>query len=112
MCIPSPPVAAHEKAPSNSIAHDLACLDCLLHIAIENPSGFELVEWLDGDSVVVRFLAGICSHDEYQHHPVYHELVQQLASIELGTLQLVHYAYECPSIMDSVEIKEAIVNVQ
>ena len=83
-----------------------------LHIAIENPSGFELVEWLDGDSVVVRFLAGICSHDEYQHHPVYHELVQQLASIELGTLQLVHYAYECPSIMDSVEIKEAIVNVQ
>ena len=76
-----------------------------LHIAIVNPSGFELVEWLDGDSVVVRFLAGICRHDS---HPVYQELVQQLAHIsyEDRSLQLVHCAYECPSIMDSVEIKE------
>ena len=72
-----------------------------LHIAIVNPSGFELVEWLKEGSVVVRFLAGMYRHDDYQSHPVYQELVQQLAS---KSLQLVHCAYECPSIMDSLKV--------
>ena len=72
-----------------------------LHIAIVNPSGFELVEWLKEGSVVVRFLAGMYSHDDYHSHPVYQELVQLLAS---ERLQLVHCAYECPSIMDSVQV--------
>ena len=73
-----------------------------LHIAIVNPSGFKLVEWLEERSVVVRFLAGICRHDDYHsRHHVYQELVQQLAS---ESLQLVHCAYECPSIMDSVKV--------
>ena len=72
-----------------------------LHIAIVNPSGFKLVEWLKEDSVVVRFLAGMYRHDDYHSHPVYHELVQLLASMRL---QLVHCAYECPSIMDSVKV--------
>ena len=72
-----------------------------LHIAIENPSGFELVEWLKEGSFVVRFLAGICRHDDYHSHPVYQELVQQLA---FGSCQFFHYAYECPSIMDSVKV--------
>ena len=76
-----------------------------LHIAIVNPSGFELEEWLEEDSVVVRFLAGICRHDDYHSHPVYQELVQQLASNHQHRgLQLVHCAYECPSIMDSVKV--------
>ena len=52
-----------------------------LHIAIVNPSGVELVEWLKEGSVVVRFLAGMYRHDDYHSHPVYQELVQQLASI-------------------------------
>ena len=69
-----------------------------LHIAIVNPSGFILVEWLREDSVGVRFLAGMYRHDDYHSHPVYQELVQLLASKDL---QLVHCAYECPSIMDS-----------
>ena len=72
-----------------------------LHIAIVNPSGFKLVEWLEEDSVVVRFLAGMYRHDDYHSHPVYQELVQQLA---YQRLQLVHCAYECPSIMDSVKV--------
>ena len=72
-----------------------------LHIAIVNPSGFELVEWLEEGSVVVRFLAGMYRHDDYHSHPVYQELVQLLAS---ERLQLVHCAYECPSIMDSVKV--------
>ena len=72
-----------------------------LHIAIVNPSGFELVEWLNKDSVVVRFLAGMYRHDDYHSHPVYQELVQLLVSEDL---QLVHCAYECPSIMDSVKV--------
>ena len=72
-----------------------------LHIAIVNPSGFELVEWLKERSVVVRFLAGMYRHDDYHSHPVYQELVQLLAS---KSLQLVHCAYECPSIMDSVKV--------
>ena len=71
-----------------------------LHIAIANPSGFELVEWLE-DSVIVRFLAGIFRHDDYHSHPVYQELVQELSSNFHGKerIQLVHCAYECPSIM-------------
>ena len=77
-----------------------------LHIAVVNPSGFELVEWLKGDSVLVRFLAGIYRHDDYHSHHVYQELVQQLANNQLYNigLQLVHCAYECPSIMDSVKV--------
>ena len=72
-----------------------------LHIAIVNPDGFELVEWLKEGSVVVRFLAGMYRHDDYHSHPVYQKLVQQLAN---KSLQLVHCAYECPSIMDSVKV--------
>ena len=77
-----------------------------LHIAIVNPSGFELVEWLREGSVVVRFLAGMYRHDDYHSHPVYQELVQKFASIHDFNmhLQLVHCAYECPSIMDSVKV--------
>ena len=72
-----------------------------LHIAIVNPSGFELVEWLKEGGVVVRFLAGMYRHDDYHSHPVYQELVQLIPS---EGLQLVHCAYECPSIMDSVKV--------
>ena len=72
-----------------------------LHIAVVNPSGFELVEWLEEGSGVVKFLAGMYRHDDYHSHPVYQELVQLLAS---ERLQLVHCAYECPSIMDSVKV--------
>ena len=59
---------------------------------------------LNEDSVVVRFLAGICRHDDYHSHPVYRGLVQQLASNMFIGLHLVHCAYECPSIMDSVKV--------
>ena len=75
-----------------------------LHIAIVNPSCFKLVEWLKEGSVVVRFLAGMYRHDDYHSHPVYQELVQQLASIQYTGLHLVHCTYECPSIMDSVKV--------
>ena len=78
-----------------------------LHIAIVNPSaGFELVKWLREGSFVVRFLAGMCRHFVYRSHPVYQELVQLLAT---RPLQLVHCAYECPSIMHY--IKRHIFNV-
>ena len=44
-----------------------------LHIAIVNPSGFELVEWLRGHIGVVRFLVEILfRHDDYHSHPLYH----------------------------------------
>ena len=72
-----------------------------LHIAIVNPSGFELAEWLKEGSVVVRFLAGMYRHDDYHSHPVYQELVPQLP---VRCLQLVHCAYECPSIIDSAKV--------
>ena len=75
-----------------------------LHIAIVNPSGIKLVEWLKEGSVVVRFLAGMYRHDDYHSRPVYQELVQHLASNQYTSLQLVHCAYECPSIMDSVKV--------
>ena len=42
---------------------------------------------------------------EYHSHPVYQELVQELSSnLEDTGLQLVHCAYEYPSIMDSVKV--------
>ena len=72
-----------------------------LHIAIVNPSGFKLVEWLEEGSVVVRFLAGICRYDDY--HSVYQELSSNCLHAN-NSLQLVHCAYECPSIMDSVKV--------
>ena len=79
-----------------------------LYIAIENPGDFELAKWLNDDSVVVRFLAGICSHDDSGSRPVHQdELVRLLATECLNvrkSLQLVHCAYECPSIMDSVTV--------
>ena len=54
----------------------------------------------------MRFLAGICRHDDYHSHHVYQELVQELGDNQLFNigLQLVHCAYECPSIMDSVKV--------
>ena len=76
-----------------------------------NPSGFELVEWLEEGSVVVRFLAGIWRHDDYHSHPVYRGLIEQLAHNCLyanNSLQLVHCAYECPSIMDSVKVDYSV----
>ena len=76
-----------------------------VHIAIVNPSGFKLVEWLWKESAVVTFLAGICCYNDYHSHPVYQEMVQRLAiKIDLNSQQLVHCAYECPSIMDSVKV--------
>ena len=77
-----------------------------LHIAIENPKNFKLVQLLmDHDSVVVRFLAGISRHDDYHSQPAYQYLVECVApnsSLHVSS-QLVHYAYESPSIMDSVK---------
>ena len=90
-----------------------------LHIAIVNPSGFELVEWLKEDSVVVRFLAGMCTNDNYPR-PVYQELVEQLTSnifsvLTTHPIQLVHCAYECPSIMECIKVeysaKNNVINV-
>ena len=76
-----------------------------LHIAVVNPSNFDLEAWLvEHDSIVVRFLAGMYRHDDYHSHPVYQELVQQLSSNQYGGVQLVLCAYECPSIMDSVKM--------
>ena len=74
-----------------------------LHIAIVNPK--LLVKSLKEGGVVMRFLAGMCNHDDNHSHPVYQELVQQLgSSYSFESLQLVHCAYECPSIMDSVKV--------
>ena len=77
-----------------------------LHIVIVNPSGFE--RFLERNSVVVRFLAGMYRHDDYHSHPVYQKLVKLLANNQYFNttkpLQLVHCAYECPSIMDDVKV--------
>ena len=46
-----------------------------LHIAIVNPSGFELVEWLKSHIGAVRFLVEILfRHDDYHSHPVYQKI--------------------------------------
>ena len=86
-----------------------------LHIAIVNPCDIELIEWLREGSVVVRFLAGICRHDDYHSHPVYQVLLQLLA-YKYRDLMLVRCAYEHPSIMDSMKVfyknEYDIINVQ
>ena len=75
-----------------------------LHIALVYPSDFDL-DWLIHERVVVRFLAGICRHDDYHSHPLHLELIQQLGS-NLHAFQFVHCAYECPSIMHSVKFSK------
>ena len=75
-----------------------------LHIALVYPSDFDL-DWLIHERVVVRFLAGICRHDNYHSHSLHLELIQQLGS-NLHVHQLVHCAYECPSIMHSVKFSK------
>ena len=75
-----------------------------LHIAIMNSSCFEPIK---KESVVVRLLAGICRRDYYHSQPVYQELVKFLiihCLDEIMSLQLIHCAYECPNIMDSVKV--------
>ena len=46
----------------------------------------------------------MCKHDDYHSHSEYQELVQELSSNQYGGVQLVHCAYEYPSIMDSVKV--------
>ena len=79
-----------------------------LHIAIVHPNGFELVALLKGCGIVVRFLAGMCRLG----HPVYQQLVNELASNKLSPadtgLDMVHCAYECPSIADSVKVDYSV----
>ena len=56
-------------------------------------------------------MAGIWRHDDYHSHPVYRGLIEQLAHNCLyanNSLQLVHCAYECPSIMDSVKVDYSV----
>ena len=82
-----------------------------LHIALVYPSDFDL-DWLIHERVVVRFLAGICRHDDYHSHPLHLELIRQLGS-NLHAFQLVHCAYECPSIMHSVKCsKDDVLHVK
>ena len=54
-----------------------------LHIAIMNPSGFELVEWLQNHNGVVRSLVGILfHHDDYHSHPLYQKINQVYQNIK------------------------------
>ena len=53
---------------------------------------------------VMRFVAGICSHSEYHNQPLYHDLVRIISNTKQNSLLLVHYAYECPSIMQDVRM--------
>ena len=49
-----------------------------LHIAIVNPSSFQLEEWLQNHNIgVVRFLVGILfHHDDYHSHPLYQMITE------------------------------------
>ena len=71
-----------------------------LYIAISGRDDGKLIQ--SPGSVVMRFFAGICRHVEYRSHALYQELVQVLGSGSAN--DLVHCVYECPSIMDSVEL--------
>ena len=76
-----------------------------LHIAIVNPSVFEMMELLAENCVVLRFLAGMCRHDH--DCPVFAKLVLLLGycnqSKEL-IREVILCAYECPSIIDIVSV--------
>ena len=82
-----------------------------LYIVIASPSGFELDDWLD-ERTIVRFLAGIFGYCDYSSHPVYQELVQEISrncnSWRYETQRLVHCAFECPSIMESIKVDYSI----
>ena len=105
-----------KKTTSLNVSTGPGCSYSFLHLTLEeyltalhiakNPSDFEMLALIEKqDSVVLRFLAGMCRHDEYHSHPVYQELVQELSSNRYGVgLQLIYCAYEYPRIMDSVKV--------
>ena len=86
-----------------------------VHIAIHGiPSEYDgrvsCRSLLSEQSIVLRFLVGLSSRNDYHHHPFYQELVQSLSRIEYGSfvpllLQLARCAYECSSIMDDIKIE-------
>ena len=80
-----------------------------LHIAIVNPSGFEMIKLLAEDCVVLRFLAGMCKHD--RDRPVFAKLVLLLnhcnQSREL-IREVILCAYECPSIIDILSVDYSV----
>ena len=55
-----------------------------LHIAIVNPSGFQLEEWLQNHNIgVVRFLVGILfHHDDYHSHPLYQKITEKYQKVK------------------------------
>ena len=106
-----------KKTTSLNVSTGPGCSYSFLHLTLEeyltalhiakNPSDFEMLALRKEDSVVLRFLAGMCRHDEYHSHPVYQELVQELSSNQYDGLQLVHCTYENPRIMDSVMVDDS-----
>ena len=73
-----------------------------LHVAIVDPSGFEMIELLVENNIVLRFLAGMCRHGS---RPVYRKLVMLLGYCK-KPMELIHCAYECPSIIDEVKMSD------
>ena len=75
-----------------------------LYIAIYGTSSDEYMLTESDSPIVMRFFVGICRHVEYQSHALYQKLVKQLSSSYAYANSLVHCVYECPSIMDCVEL--------
>ena len=79
-----------------------------LHIAIVNPSGFEMFELLAENCLVLRFLAGMCRHS---CRPVFLKLILLFEHCNQSReliRELILCAYECPSIIDSVRVDYSI----
>ena len=78
------------------------------HVVNVNPNS-SFKQWFrtDGSTIALRFLAGMCRCNNYEFHPVYQGLVREIGNQCLVNpgLQLIHCAYECPSIMDNLSVQ-------
>ena len=84
-----------------------------LYIAVVCPSGFglyrESIAFTTAYDVVLRFLAGLCRNHDVQSL-CYHELVKVLDR-RCSALQLVRCAFECPSIVQTMKVNYAELDV-
>ena len=77
-----------------------------LHIANQPSSYLDNYIKLERKDIIARFLAGICRNNHHHHLLKWLvEFLRQICFDRLQALQLVHCAYECPSIMHDLKVE-------
>ena len=102
-------VAQHRKCFYTFLHHTLQEYMAALHIAIELSKCLNSLEFeIERKDVIARFLAGFCDDDhEYKQNLCkwFQHFFGDICFDRSRALQLVHCAYECPSIMQGLKVQ-------